>query len=688
MQAAALCFRQQDFSSHQRTLTAVMGAAGSAQSIAGSSELESMLLSRRETKAIAGSRFNELAFDSLQVSGKVTGAQMIELSKNPHMLAQLAHQTPGDSGPVYGSTFVSSTAAQRDEREASRKKTENPGGNCDGTVAVGMGNYQIFHRPDCTLGSGATGDVVLGRRRSARGCSGSTGACSSRRVVHATGSRPPSSSRRAPKPSSRRPSYTAVGKLCAIKTFDAPDEDALAEFEVEVDVLSRLAKAGTGCPKLLDYTAVDKSASLPDKLHIAMERGIFSLKERVLASTEFASELQGSADDEQDEHGVLAPEMLPSALFRKTWRVKNTGCVAWPGDGTVELVHVCGMHGSPVGVPFAAPGELACVSVDFVAAEEHGEHSSIWSLAAGGTGFGFALCVELCVCISTCECGFSGSWKQVKAHEQDCEQVLFECECGHTGPGKAVAEHEKSCEEALALVATEETAAAVAPGNASFPLGAQVANEKKVSLSSSGPMGASELRHMAIAVLDGLCQLHEIGYVHRDVKPDNVMRFGDERWALIDFGGVAQAKTWMKDGDFAYSLFYMSPELAAALAAWWAEDDDEKASAIGLHATPAMDVYSLGVTFLEAATRGGCDMLRQVYNRFVQEEDAFFSWMTTPQLLEDMLQQRLAQLSDPAMRSFIESMLARDPAVRATVRDCQENPWLRAGGSQGHSAQW
>ena len=101
-------------------------------------------------------------------------------------------------------------------------------------------------------------------------------------------------------------------------------------------------------------------------------------------------------------------------------------------------------------------------------------------------------------------------------------------------------------------------------------------------------MPAAEARPVALAVAQALAYAHRRGFVHRDVKPENILFDEEARPQLTDFGiaramesGTRMTATGMSIG----SPHYMSPEQAQ-----------------GLEVDGRSDLYSLGVVLYEMLT--------------------------------------------------------------------------------------
>ncbi|CAA9406329.1 MAG: Serine/threonine protein kinase, partial [uncultured Pseudonocardia sp.] len=101
-----------------------------------------------------------------------------------------------------------------------------------------------------------------------------------------------------------------------------------------------------------------------------------------------------------------------------------------------------------------------------------------------------------------------------------------------------------------------------------------------------GPLTPPEVHRLAAGLAAALAHVHEHGFVHRDVKPSNVLLDGD-RPRLVDFG-IARAldgTVATATGAVVGTAAYMAPEQVR-----------------GDEVTAAADVYALGLVLIEALT--------------------------------------------------------------------------------------
>lgn len=77
-----------------------------------------------------------------------------------------------------------------------------------------------------------------------------------------------------------------------------------------------------------------------------------------------------------------------------------------------------------------------------------------------------------------------------------------------------------------------------------------------------GPLPVPQALALARQIADGMAAAHEVGVVHRDLKPDNVMVTPDGQALIMDFGIASSSETARDGGQIVGTISYMAPEQA------------------------------------------------------------------------------------------------------------------------------
>ena len=154
-----------------------------------------------------------------------------------------------------------------------------------------------------------------------------------------------------------------------------------------------------------------------------------------------------------------------------------------------------------------------------------------------------------------------------------------------------------------------------------------------------GPLPWEEALDIVRQILESLAEAHALGVIHRDIKPDNVMRLPDRTIKVLDFG---IARTSEPGGTITGTNMvvgtprYMPPEALLG----------------SKYATPAVDVFAVGLIAYGLLTGERANTGR-----------------TTDEIVAHQLSQEAYRLPDNvavpgAVREWVELMCRKDPAER------------------------
>ncbi|KAG0364934.1 hypothetical protein BGZ54_007021 [Gamsiella multidivaricata] len=162
-----------------------------------------------------------------------------------------------------------------------------------------------------------------------------------------------------------------------------------------------------------------------------------------------------------------------------------------------------------------------------------------------------------------------------------------------------------------------------------------------------------ECRDVFAQMVLGIEYLHDHDIIHRDIKPDNLLRSSDGTLKIVDFG---VSEMFAKKGHdltkkSAGSPAFMAPELCRY--------------GHGEVSGRATDIWSMGVTLY--CIRYGRLPFRS----------------TSPLELQTIIREKspdLEEEQDPRFRSLMQRLLEKDPTKRITIDELRNDPWLTDDG--------
>lgn len=172
-----------------------------------------------------------------------------------------------------------------------------------------------------------------------------------------------------------------------------------------------------------------------------------------------------------------------------------------------------------------------------------------------------------------------------------------------------------------------------------------------------------QLKDIYRQLLLSLDALHQMGIVHRDIKPGNILYLNTTKRAVIGDMGSAKIMPVLPEKnqatDDVTTYIFCCPEGLARV-----ERDDDC-----WEYTPAMDIWSLGVTFLYLA--GGKWITDAIYKNgcFIDNIEKVYTTTGLEHYLRNTLKIRYTNEQTADIISLISSMLEFKPQDRPSVKE-------------------
>lgn len=163
-------------------------------------------------------------------------------------------------------------------------------------------------------------------------------------------------------------------------------------------------------------------------------------------------------------------------------------------------------------------------------------------------------------------------------------------------------------------------------------------------MTARGPLAVGETIDVATQMLDALAAAHDLGWLHRDVKPSNVLFADSETVKLTDFGLAKSihdiAKAITRPGQVLGTPMYLAPEQSS-----------------GQRVTLSGDLYSVGVVLYQMLTGSVPFSGRSLVDLAVAHQEAPVPAIDRPDVPQP--------LRSAVIRALAKDPLERFPSARA-----------------------